>query len=53
VIKDRIFFFARRDIKAGEEITLDYIDSYHSDRKSCNCGTPKCRGTINDLKRKA
>lgn len=50
---NRILFFARRDIHAGEEITLDYIDSYHSDRKACTCGTLKCRGTINDLRKKA
>lgn len=53
VIGNRIIFFARRDIKAGEEITMDYIDSYHSDRKACTCGTLKCRGTINDLSKKA
>lgn len=53
VIKDRIVVFARRDIKAHEEITVDYIDTYHSDRKRCKCGTAKCRGTINDLKKKA
>jgi len=52
VLRNRIVFFARRDIKAGEEITLDYIDSYHSDRKACMCGTLKCRGTINDLSKK-
>ena len=52
VIGDHIVFYARRDIKAGEEITLDYVDSYHSDRKACTCGAQKCRRTINDLSKK-
>jgi SET domain-containing protein len=46
VVRDHILFFALRDIEAGEEILLDYGDSYHSDSKRCNCGAPSCRGRI-------
>ena len=38
---------ARRPIKAGEEITCDYIiDCYGGEVWQCNCGDPRCRGTI-------
>ena len=42
-----ILFMALRDIRPGEEITCDYISTYHSDRKRCRCGAASCRGTIN------
>lgn len=42
-----ILFFALRDIQPGEEITVDYVHTYHSDKKRCYCGAPTCRGTIN------
>jgi SET domain-containing protein len=45
-----IIFFALRDIAPGEEITLDYVESYHPNDKRCDCGAPKCRGTINLIK---
>ncbi len=47
IIHGHIIFFALRDIRPGEEITLDYVESYHPDTKRCHCGAPKCRGTIN------
>ncbi len=47
---DKVLFFALRDIQPGEEITLDYVESYHSDDKRCACGAPNCRGTINLIK---
>ena len=42
-----ILFFARRDIRAGEEITVDYETTLHDDHKRCTCGAATCRGTIN------
>jgi SET domain-containing protein len=36
-----------RDIEPGEELLLDYGESYHSNRKRCWCGAPSCRGRIN------
>lgn len=45
----RILFFALRDIEPGEEITVDYVRTYHSDKKRCTCGAATCRGTVNKL----
>ncbi len=47
IIHDHILFFAKRDIAPGEEILLDYEESYHDNKKSCSCGAPSCRGRIN------
>ncbi len=38
---------ARRAIAAGEEITCDYIiDCHGGEVWRCNCGSPRCRGTV-------
>ena len=42
-----IQFYALRDISPGEEITIDYETTLHSDTKRCYCGAKTCRGTIN------
>ena len=42
-----LLVLALRDIRPGEEITVDYVSSLHSDRKRCTCNAPNCRGTIN------
>ena len=42
----RAEFYARRDIAAGEELTVDYMDSHHDGRLACRCGTARCRGYI-------
>ncbi len=47
IIHDHILFFAKRDIRPGEEILLDYEESYHDNKKRCDCGAPSCRGRIN------
>ncbi|MFN7931124.1 MAG: SET domain-containing protein-lysine N-methyltransferase [Blastocatellia bacterium] len=49
IINNRIFFYAARNIAPGEEITLDYVSSWHDDETKCSCGAPNCRGTINQL----
>jgi uncharacterized protein len=46
-IRGRVFFFSRRTIHAGEELTLDYRFPRDGERVKCRCGSPKCRGTIN------
>ncbi|MEJ7617677.1 MAG: SET domain-containing protein [Pyrinomonadaceae bacterium] len=51
VIYGHIIFFALRDILPGQEITLDYVDTHHSDSKGCTCQSPACRGTINRPKK--
>ena len=48
-VSDHILVMALRDIKAGEEITIDYHSTLHSDRKRCTCGAATCRGTINKV----
>ena len=48
-IGGRLLVLALRDIAPGEEITVDYVSTMHSDRKRCTCGAPGCRGTINKL----
>ena len=38
-----------RDIKKGEELTVDYHFDKKVERVPCRCGAAKCRGTINLL----
>jgi SET domain-containing protein len=47
IVYDHILFIALRDIKAGEEITIDYESTLHSNKKKCTCGALSCRKTIN------
>jgi SET domain-containing protein len=46
-VRGHLLVLALRDIRPGEEITIDYVSSLHSDRKRCICKAPNCRGTIN------
>lgn len=47
ILYGHILFLALRDINPGEEITIDYESTLHSDTKRCTCRAPTCRGTIN------
>lgn len=47
IIKGHILYMSLRDIKAGEELTVDYHFDKKVERVVCHCGTPSCRGTIN------
>jgi hypothetical protein len=43
----RCHFVARRDIRAGEEITCDYsINLTGGSSWPCHCGAARCRGTV-------
>jgi SET domain-containing protein len=42
----RIEFYARRDIRAGEELTCDYGLSYHEGELACRCGSTECKKFI-------
>jgi SET domain-containing protein len=45
IVRDRIWIYALRDIKAGEELTYNYsydFEDYES--RPCNCGAPNCVG---------
>lgn len=42
----RVAFYARRDIRKGEELTCDYGESHHEGRLRCRCGSPECKGQL-------
>lgn len=43
----RVFFYARRNIAAGEELTIDYNIGNSNEREMpCHCGSANCRGTM-------
>jgi len=46
-IRGRVYYFSRRLISAGEELTVDYRFAKNAERVRCRCGAPNCRGTIN------
>jgi len=46
-IRGHIFYFSRRRIQPGEELTLDYRFPAKAELAVCQCGSPKCRGTMN------
>ncbi len=46
-VRGHIFFFSRREIQAGEELTLDYRFPSNAEKIPCRCGSAKCRGLIN------
>ena len=43
---ERAEVYARRDIRAGEELTCDYGESQHEGKLRCRCGSAKCRGYL-------
>ena len=43
---DRAEVYARRAIRAGEELTCDYGESQHNGTLRCRCGAKNCRGFI-------
>lgn len=47
-IAGRVYIFALRNIKSGEELTYDYslYDGELDDESICLCGAKKCRGTM-------
>ena len=47
-----IIIYALRDIRPGEELTLDYGETYHADTKLCRCGAPSCHYTLNPPKKR-
>jgi uncharacterized protein len=58
--KGRVFIYAIKDIKKGEELVYDYwfvLDEPHTKKMKslypCRCGAKNCRGTILADKRKA
>jgi uncharacterized protein len=47
ILQGHIIYFSKRDIKKGEELTVDYHFSADVEKVPCGCGARQCRGTIN------
>jgi uncharacterized protein len=45
-LQDRLWFFSRRAIPRGEELTVDYQFAKNGPKTRCKCGSPKCRGNM-------
>ncbi|GMH16333.1 hypothetical protein Nepgr_018174 [Nepenthes gracilis] len=43
----KIFIYAKRNIVAGEEITYNYKFPLEDKKIPCNCGSKRCRGSMN------
>ena len=44
---DRVAIFAKRDLKSGDEITIDYqFEHFTMDKWVCKCGEKNCRGSM-------
>ncbi len=47
IIHGHILYMSKREIRAGEELTVDYHFEKDVDPVRCCCGASMCRGTIN------
>jgi SET domain-containing protein len=47
IFKGHILYMSLREIRRGEELTIDYNFSKDVETVSCQCGAKNCRGTIN------
>ena len=47
ILKGHILYFSRRQIRKGEELTVDYNYDDTDELVNCVCGAKNCRGTIN------
>ena len=47
IVRGHILYFALREIKLGEEMTLDYRFGDDVEKHHCACGAKTCRGMIN------
>lgn len=45
--KRKVFIYSKRHIRAGEELTYDYKFPREELKIPCNCGSIKCRGSLN------
>ena len=42
----RVEFYAMRDVRAGEELSVNYGETHHEGTLRCRCGAPGCVGLI-------
>jgi SET domain-containing protein len=47
IIDGLMIVFALQEIVPGEEITVDYLNSFEEDRTVCQCHTSSCRRRLN------
>ena len=47
IVRGHILYYSKRQIEAGEELTVDYRFSDKIEKVRCACGAKKCRGLIN------
>jgi SET domain-containing protein len=53
VMKGHVLYMSQREIKTGEELTIDYNFADLTEITPCSCGSGTCRGTIEKRKKKA
>lgn len=46
VMKDRVEFYALKNIRKGDELSCDYGETHHEGTLPCRCGAKNCRGFI-------
>ena len=49
IVKGHILYISLRNIKPGEELTIDYHFEKKVEKVPCRCGSKNCRGTINNV----
>lgn len=42
----RVEFYAMRDVRVGEELTVNYGETHHEGRLRCRCGATDCIGRL-------
>jgi hypothetical protein len=42
----RVEFYAKRNIKPGEELSCNYGETHHEGKLPCRCGAKNCKGFI-------
>src|SRR5215831_18712797 len=47
ILSGHILYMSKRDIRKGEELTVDYLFDKDIGRVPCSCQAQNCRGTIN------
>lgn len=50
IMRGHILYFSRRQIRNGEELTVDYNYDETDEVMKCACRAENCRGTINRLR---
>lgn len=46
VMKNRVEFYALKNIRKGQELSADYGETHHDGKLPCRCGAKNCRGFI-------